>query len=85
MNPITLHFLNQKINSLTPQELMNLAAQYNVHITQAEAQKVVAILRRQKIDVKNVTQRKMIVETIAREVSREKANMVQYLIDNYLN
>ncbi|MFC7372558.1 DUF2624 family protein [Fictibacillus iocasae] len=85
MNPIMLHFVNQKLNSITPQELISLASEYQFPLTYAEAEKVVSILRRQKIDITNTVQRQQIIAAIAREVSQEKANYIQYLIQSYLD
>ncbi|OYD57933.1 hypothetical protein CGZ90_08555 [Fictibacillus aquaticus] len=85
MNPIMLHFINQKLNSITPQELMTLASDYQFPLSRAEAEQVVLILRRQRIDISNAAQRQQIIATIAREVSQEKANYIQYLINSYLD
>jgi hypothetical protein len=85
MNPIVAHFVNQKLNSISPKELISLAAQYQLPITQREAEQIVAILRRQTIDINNLSQRKQIIATISKEVSPEKANYIQYLIQTYID
>jgi replication initiation and membrane attachment protein DnaB len=85
MNPIVAHFVNQKLNTIGPNELISLAAQYQLPISQSEAVQIVNILRRQTIDIKNLNQRKQIIATIAKEVSPEKANYIQYLIQTYID
>jgi hypothetical protein len=85
MNPIIAHFVNQKLNSISPKELVILAAQYQFPISQKEAEQIVGILRRQTIDITNMGQRKKIIATIAKEVSPEKANYIQYLIQTYID
>jgi hypothetical protein len=85
MNPIIVHFVNQKLNTISPNELISLAAQYQLPISQTEAVQIVNILRRQTIDIKNLGQRKRIIATIAMEVSPEKANYIQYLIQTYID
>jgi hypothetical protein len=85
MNPIIVHFVNQKLNTISPNELISLAAQYQLPISQQEAVQIVKILRRQTIDIKNLAQRKQIIATIAKEVSPEKANYIQYLIQTYID
>lgn len=85
MNPIIAHFVNQKLNSMGPKELITLAAQYQLPISKKEAEQIVGILRRQTIDINNLSQRRQIINTIAKEVSPEKANYIQYLIQTYID
>ncbi|UZJ80623.1 DUF2624 family protein [Fictibacillus sp. KU28468] len=85
MNPFMVHMLNSKLNQLTAQELVQLAGQYQFPVSMQEANKVIGILRRYNINITNAAQRAEIIEAIAAEVSREKANYIQYLINNYLN
>lgn len=84
MNPFMAHMVNQKLNNLSAQELIQLAAQYQFPVSPSEANKVIAILRRYNININNAAQRNEIIEAIAAEVSREKANYIQYLINNFL-
>ncbi|MGG1573606.1 DUF2624 family protein [Fictibacillus sp. NRS-1165] len=85
MNPFMVHMVNTKLNQLTAQELVQLAGQYHYPVSMQEATKVIGILRRYNINITNAAQRAEIIEAIASEVSREKANYIQYLINNYLN
>ncbi|MCK6257731.1 DUF2624 domain-containing protein [Fictibacillus sp. WQ 8-8] len=85
MNPFMVHMVNSKLNQLTAQELVQLAGQYQFPVSMQEANKVIGILRRYNINITNAAQRAEIIEAIAAEVSREKANYIQYLINNYLN
>ncbi|SFD68214.1 Protein of unknown function [Bacillus sp. OV194] len=85
MNPFMIHMVNSKLNQLTAQELVQLAGQYQFPVSMQEANKVIGILRRYNINITNAAQRAEIIEAIAAEVSREKANYIQYLINNYLN
>ncbi|MDN4074782.1 DUF2624 family protein [Fictibacillus terranigra] len=85
MNPFMVHMVNTKLNQLTAQELVQLAGQYQYPVSMQEATKVIGILRRYNINITNAAQRAEIIEAIASEVSREKANYIQYLINNYLN
>jgi hypothetical protein len=84
MNPIMAHFVNQKLNSISPKELTILASQYQFPISEKESEQIVEILRRQTIDINNLAQRKKIIATIAKEVSPEKAHYIQYLIQTYI-
>ncbi|WHY70462.1 DUF2624 family protein [Fictibacillus enclensis] len=85
MNPIMVHMINNKLNQLTAQELVGLAAQHQFPVSMQEATQVVNILRRYNINVMNAAQREEIIQAIAHEVNREKAATIQYLINNYLN
>ncbi len=83
MNSIVYQLVNQKVNSLTKTELMNLASQYNIPLNSSQAQKVIAILRSEKIDVSNTAQVNRIINRLKKEVDPYVSSVVNQLLNEF--
>ncbi|MBM7097080.1 MULTISPECIES: DUF2624 family protein [Alteribacter] len=53
MNPFIQQLVNQKINQLDVKELMRLSKQYKIPLTVRQAKQIIAILKKQPVDVGN--------------------------------
>lgn len=56
MNPFIIQMVNFKINQLTAEELVQLSEQHQVPVTMQQAEKVIAVLKTETIDVSNQQQ-----------------------------
>ncbi|WP_026689226.1 DUF2624 family protein [Alteribacter aurantiacus] len=56
MNPFIQQLVNQKINQLDLKELMRLSKQNNIPLTVKQGKEIMAILKKQPIDVGNQKQ-----------------------------
>ncbi len=48
MNPFLLQIVNQKINSLTAKDLLQLATQHQIQLSIEQSKKIITILRTEK-------------------------------------
>lgn len=85
MNPFIQQMINHKINHLTNSQLMSLASDYNVSLTQDQATKILRILKAQQIDIFNNYQRKQLLQQIERVVGRNKAQQINQIFLSFLN
>lgn len=83
LNPFFLQIANQKINSLTKEELLSLAYQYNIYLNDSQAQKVIAILRSETIDIANKEQVDRILYRLQTEIDSYVASVIQQLLKQY--
>lgn len=72
--------INYKINHITPTELVRLADDYKIQITKKEAQKVIAILKKEQIDLSNQKQINRILAKVNKEVSPKVMKQIQKLL-----
>ncbi|MFN7251241.1 MAG: DUF2624 family protein [Anaerobacillus sp.] len=87
MNPFILQMVNHKLNTIKKDELIQLAKQYQFKITENQAQKIIAILRSETIDVTNLAQRERILTKIKQQVdanTEKKMNEMLKQYDQYL-
>ncbi|OEG00058.1 hypothetical protein BHF71_06550 [Vulcanibacillus modesticaldus] len=68
LNPITRKFVNQRINTITPAELINLANQYHIPLSIEEAVNIIRILRKEKINIANKHQIMRLIKKIEKVV-----------------
>ncbi|MFC0473496.1 DUF2624 family protein [Halalkalibacter kiskunsagensis] len=83
MNAIIQQLINNKVNSLTTNELLDLANQYNIKISSAQAEKVISILRSEKIDVTNKAQIERLIQRLQTEVDPHVSSVVQQLLQQF--
>ncbi|WP_332632133.1 DUF2624 family protein [Halalkalibacter flavus] len=83
MNAIMQQLVNNKVNSLTANELLNLANQYNIALTRQQAEKVISILRLEQIDVANQAQVQRIIHRLQTEVDPYVSSVVQQLLQQF--
>jgi mannitol-1-phosphate/altronate dehydrogenase len=87
MNPFILQMVNHKLNTIKKDELIQLAKQYQFKITENQAQKIIAILRSETIDVTNLAQRERILAKVKQQVdakTEKKMNEMLKQYDQYL-
>lgn len=81
------HFIQQmvnyKIKQLTANELIQLAKQYRIAITKNEAEKVVSILKNEKIDISDELQIRRILAKIKKEVSPKAMSQAEQLLNQF--
>lgn len=83
MNAFILQMVNQKVNNLTKDELLSLSRQHQMPINEAQAEKVISILRSEKIDVGNAAQCERLVERLQTEVDSHVSGLIKQLLDQY--
>jgi uncharacterized HAD superfamily protein len=71
--------INHKINSITTEELMDYAKDYEIHLTFDHANKIVKVIRGKKIDIFNAEQRKQLLIQIAKITNADVAKKVNEL------
>jgi hypothetical protein len=85
MNPFIQQMINYKINNLSVSQLMSLANQYNVDLTQEQASQILHILRRQQINIFNDQERLQLLKKIERIVGRSKAQQINNIFQSFIN
>ena len=83
MNAIIQQLVNQKINSLTQSDLIQLAKQYQISLSQDQAVKVISILRSETIDVSNQAQVNRLIHRLQTEVDQHVGNVVKQLLQQF--
>ncbi|WP_100406779.1 DUF2624 family protein [Bacillus solitudinis] len=83
MNSIMQQLINQKVNSISPQDLLSLASQHKVSITMDQANDVVAILRSEKIDIANQEQVHRLLNRLQTEIDPYVSKVVTQLLDQF--
>ncbi len=76
--------INQKLNSISVEELLQYAKQFNVAIDQTQAAKVVSIINGQNINIFNHLERKQLLNQIAAITSPETANEVNAIFQKFI-
>ncbi|MFC0558068.1 DUF2624 family protein [Halalkalibacter alkalisediminis] len=83
MNAFMQQIVNNKVNSLTTKELLDLATQYNIQLSTQQAQQVIAILRTEQIDVGNQAQVERIIHRLQTEVDEYVSSVIQQLLQQF--
>lgn len=83
MNPFILQIANQKINSITKEELLSLAYQNGIQINEAQAEKVIQILRSEPINIADHRQVERMLYRLQTEVDPYVANVIRQLLNQY--
>ncbi|MDQ0224848.1 DUF2624 domain-containing protein [Metabacillus niabensis] len=76
--------INQKLNSISVEELLQYAKQFNVAIDRTQAAKVVSIINGQNINIFNHVERKQLLNQIAAITSPETANEVNAIFQKFI-
>ncbi len=74
--------VNQKIKTITVDELLSYSKQYDISLTKPQAQKAIGYLRTKadkKIDIFDPTERKKLLKEIAKVTSPEVARQLNSL------
>ena len=78
------HIINQKIKSITPEELVGYGNQYNIRLTKEEAQKIIQLVRNNKINLFDPNERAKWVKELAKVTSPETAKQANALFLNFM-
>ncbi|WP_413308732.1 DUF2624 domain-containing protein [Bacillus sp. 1P10SD] len=74
------NIINHKINTITAEELVKYANQFNIKVNQQQARKIAEYLRGKNINIFDDTQRSKLVKEIARAAGPETAREVNKLL-----
>lgn len=83
MNAIMQQLVNQKVNSLSSQDLLQLATQYNISLSPKQADQVIAILRSEQINVADQAQIQRILQRLQTEVDSHVSSVIQQLLQQF--
>lgn len=83
MNPFILQMVNHKLNTITKDELIQLAKQYQFKITENQARKIITILRSEVINVTNLKQRERILGKIKQQVDTQTERKMNEMLKQY--
>jgi hypothetical protein len=72
--------INHKVNTITPEELMKYANQFNISVSSQQAKKIAEYLRGKNINIFDTTQRAQLVKQIAKSAGPETAREVNKLL-----
>ncbi|MRX71283.1 DUF2624 family protein [Bacillus lacus] len=72
--------VNQKLNTISPEELLKFAAQYKISITQDQSAKVAKLLKGKNINVFDEKEKKSLLESVSSITSPQTAQQVNKLL-----
>jgi hypothetical protein len=73
------NIINHKVNTITTDELLKYAAQFQVNITREQAKKIAEYLRSEKVNIFNDSARATLIREIAKIAGPETAKEVNKL------
>lgn len=76
--------INHKINHISVNELIRLAAEYGMPISKTEAQQVLTILRSEKINLSDHQQINRLLSNIKATVNVDAMKKAEQLLHNYM-
>ena len=74
--------VNHKINSIRPDELLSLAKQHKVALTQKQAQDITALLTGKNINIFDIRQRQNVLGQITKVAGASTAREIESLFNN---
>ncbi|WP_017728359.1 DUF2624 family protein [Halalkalibacterium ligniniphilum] len=83
MNPFMQQLVNQKINALTVMDLLQLAKQYQISLSQEQANKVLIVIHSEKIDVGNKEQVNRLIQRLQVEIDPHVSNVIAQLLKQF--
>lgn len=75
--------VNHKINTMTPDELVQLASSQGIRISKKEAAHVISIVRSEKIHITNKKQINRLLMKIKKEINPVAMKQVEKLLNIY--
>ncbi|MEH7096805.1 DUF2624 domain-containing protein [Neobacillus vireti] len=72
--------INHKINTITAEELIKYANQFNINVSPQQAKKIAEYLRGKNINIFDTAQRSQLVKQIAKAAGPETAREVNKLL-----
>ncbi|MFC0612578.1 DUF2624 domain-containing protein [Scopulibacillus daqui] len=76
--------VNQKINNVTPQELLKLSQQYGFDLSRAQADKISKMLRGKNIDIFNDQDRRQVLQNISVNIDRRLASEINRMFNEFM-
>lgn len=73
------NIINHKIKTITTDELLKYAAQFQISITRDQAQKIAGYLRGKQVNIFDDSERKALIKEIARIAGPETAREINKL------
>ncbi|MFP3124562.1 DUF2624 domain-containing protein [Ectobacillus funiculus] len=77
--------VNKKLNNITTNELLKLSKEYQIPITEDQAQKIVSLIKGKNINIYSHIERIELIKQIAQVTSPSTAQQVNTLLQNLLN
>lgn len=77
--------VNRKLNNITANELLKLSNEYQIPITEVQAQKIVSLIKGKNINIYSHTERIDLIKQIAKVTSPSTAQQVNTLLQHLLN
>ncbi|MFD9627834.1 DUF2624 family protein [Peribacillus muralis] len=74
--------VNHKINNIRPHELLSLASQHKVALTQKQAQDITALLAGKNINIFDIRQRQTVLGQITNVAGASTAREIESLFNN---
>jgi len=78
------NIINHKIGSITTDELLKYASQFQISITKAQAEKIAGYLRGKKVNIFHDSERTELIKQIAKITNPETAREVNKLFVNFM-
>lgn len=75
--------VNHKMNQMKPNELLALAGQYQVSLSQTEAVQITQLLAGQKINIFDTRQRQTLIGRIAGITGMNKAKQIEHIFHQF--
>lgn len=79
------NIINHKINTMTTDELLKYAQQYNINVKRNQAQKIAEYLQGKQVNIFDSAQRANLIKEIAKVSSTETAKEVNKLFIQLTN
>ena len=84
MNPFIRKMVNYKLNNLTKEELIKLAGDYQISLTNDQARIILGLMKKETIDVGNENQINRLLKQIRKEVDKATHDKVRNLFRSLL-
>ncbi|MFC7393327.1 DUF2624 family protein [Scopulibacillus cellulosilyticus] len=77
-------FVNQKINHITPQELLQLSQQYGFDLSRTQAEKISKLLRGKNIDIFNDRDRHQVLQNVSQNIDANLATEINRMFNEFM-
>jgi hypothetical protein len=84
VNPLLKVFVNHKLSTMNPSELIKFGEKYKITMTNAQAEKVVQILQGTRFNLFDEQIRKNVLTKIAKDVNPELAGSMDQLFTRFI-
>ncbi|WP_338470269.1 DUF2624 domain-containing protein [Niallia sp. XMNu-256] len=77
------HIINHKINSITADELLKYASQFQISISKKEASQIANFVKGKKVNIFNERERTHLIGQLAKITNEKTANEVNKLLSSF--